>query len=71
MPIVLAPGDYAAWLDPAIDDEAARALLGHPAGADWLREPVSTWVNKADHDDPACIAAEPEEPAAGQGRLFD
>jgi putative SOS response-associated peptidase YedK len=73
MPIVLDPDAYAAWLDPAVDGDAARALLGHPSGGDWVREPVSTWVNKADHDDPACIAPEaPEAPDAGnQGRLFE
>jgi putative SOS response-associated peptidase YedK len=70
MPIVLDPGAYAAWLDPAVDGDAARALLGHPAGADWIREPVSTWVNKADHDDPRCLAPEAAEPS-GQGRLFE
>lgn len=69
MPIVLSPDDHAAWLDPALDADAARALLDHPAGADWVREPVSTWVNKADHDDPRCIA--PDEPASPQRRLFD
>jgi putative SOS response-associated peptidase YedK len=71
MPIVLAPSDHAAWLDPAVDGDAARALLGHPAGADWLREPVSTWVNKADHDDPQCIAPEAAEPGSGQRSLFE
>lgn len=70
MPIVLPRSAYDAWLDPAVDGEAARALLGHPGGADWLREPVSTWVNKVDHDDPACVAVE-TAPAASQGRLFD
>jgi putative SOS response-associated peptidase YedK len=71
MPIVLDPGAYAAWLDPALDGDGARALLGAPAGPhDWIREPVSTWVNKADHDDPGCIA--PDAPGdSPQGRLFD
>lgn len=70
MPIILDPSAYAAWLDPAVDGDAARALLGQPSGGDWVREPVSTRVNKVDHDDPACIT--PEAPAAdGQGRLFD
>ena len=69
MPIVLPPTAYAAWLDPTVDGEAARGLLGDPAGGDWLREPVSTWVNKAEHDDPACIA--PAAATPGQGRLFD
>ena len=71
MPIVLAPEDWATWLDPAVDSDTARALLGHPAGDDWVREPVSTWVNKADHDDPRCIAPEAAEPESKQQRLFD
>jgi putative SOS response-associated peptidase YedK len=70
MPIVLAPATYAAWLDPAVDGAAARALLGAPGMLDWLREPVSTRVNKVDHDDPACLAPEAPE-AAAQGRLFE
>jgi putative SOS response-associated peptidase YedK len=61
MPIVLAANDHAAWLDPAIDGARARALLGHAAGGDWVREPVSTWVNHADHDDPGCLAPPPPE----------
>jgi len=71
MPIVLAPSSYAAWLDPAIDGDAARALLGPPSGDDWIREPVSTWVNKADHDDPGCIAPEAQDPAPRQCKLFE
>jgi putative SOS response-associated peptidase YedK len=71
MPIVLPPDDCAAWLSPDLDAGAARALLGHPAGDDWLREPVSTWVNKADHDDPHCIAPETAPDASRQQRLFD
>jgi len=70
MPIVLAPDDYAAWLDPGVDADTARALLDRPAGDDWVREAVSTWVNKADHDDPKCIAPAPDELGAQQ-RLFD
>jgi putative SOS response-associated peptidase YedK len=64
MPVVLAPDDWAAWLDPELDPAAARALLGHGDPEPWTREPVSTWVNKADHDDPRCIAP-PEGDAQG------
>jgi putative SOS response-associated peptidase YedK len=71
MPIVLPQSAYAAWLDPAVDGDAARALLGHPAGTDWIREPVSTRVNKVDNDDPACIAPETAAAESGQRRLFD
>jgi putative SOS response-associated peptidase YedK len=61
MPIVLDRGTWAAWLDPALTREAARALLGVVPVGDWRRDPVSTWVNKPDHDDPRCI-----EPASQQ-----
>jgi putative SOS response-associated peptidase YedK len=64
MPVVLAREDWAAWLDPAVDAAAARALLADGAGEPWTREPVSTWVNKADHDDPRCLAP-PEAEAQG------
>jgi putative SOS response-associated peptidase YedK len=71
MPIVLAPSDYEAWLDPAVDAERARVLLGHPADDAWVREPVSTWVNKADHDDPTCIAPEVASEPSAQRDLFE
>lgn len=71
MPIVLSPDAYAAWLDPAVDGEAARELLGDPGPDDWTREPVSTRVNKVDHDDAACIA--PDLPTVDdvQCKLFE
>jgi len=71
MPIILPPDDHAAWLSPDLDAEAARALLGPPAGDDWLRDAVSTWVNKVDHDDWRCIAPEAAPDASRQQRLFD
>jgi len=69
MPIVLPHDAYDAWLDP--DPARARELLGVPGEAamhGWLVEPVSSWVNKADHDDPVCI-----EPVAApaQRSLFE
>ncbi|MEO6772488.1 MAG: SOS response-associated peptidase [Kofleriaceae bacterium] len=66
MPIVLARSTWAAWLDPSLDGAGAHALLGVPAIGDWRADAVSTWVNKADHDDPACIVPVP----AAQGSLF-
>ncbi len=69
MPVLLDPSLYAAWLDPAVDAAGAHALLGVPDVGDWHVQQVSTWVNKADHDDPRCI--EPVvEPAKAQGELF-
>jgi putative SOS response-associated peptidase YedK len=70
MPIVLDPSAYAAWLDPALDGEGARALLGVPPVGDWIAEPVSTLVNSATRDEPACIAPLPAAPPAQQ-TLFD
>jgi putative SOS response-associated peptidase YedK len=68
MPVILDTSTYAAWLDPTLDGEGARALLGVPAIGDWIAEPVSTHVNKAQNDDPSCIEPLTEEPA--QRSLF-
>jgi len=56
MPIVLAPDAYEAWLDPSVGADAARALLVTPPAEGWRIEPVSTRVNAAANDDPACLA---------------
>jgi putative SOS response-associated peptidase YedK len=67
MPAVLDRSAWAAWLDPSLDAADAHALLSVPPVGDWRAEPVSRWVNAADHDDPRCI--EPEPPA--QRSLFE
>lgn len=69
MPVVLAPAAYAAWLDPAVDAAAARALLAIPSAEAWIAEPVSTQVNSAANDVPACIVPITIPPPA-QGSLF-
>ena len=70
MPVVLDRSAWAAWLDPSLDAAGAHALLGVPPIADWRAEPVSKWVNAADHDDDRCIA--PAEVAApAQRSLFE
>lgn len=73
MPMVLAKDAWNAWLDPALSIKEARALLGVPPVDDWQAEPVSTWVNVADHDDPKCVApAEVDDaPRPAQGTLWD
>jgi putative SOS response-associated peptidase YedK len=58
MPIVLDHDRWPMWLDPSLDRDGAHALLGVPEIVGWHADPVSTWVNKADHDDPRCIAPE-------------
>jgi putative SOS response-associated peptidase YedK len=68
MPIVLDRSAWAAWLDPSLDADGAHALLGIPPVGDWRVDEVSTWVNKADHDDPSCV--EPVKKHDPQGSLF-
>lgn len=59
MPVILAEGDYALWLDRAVEDpEQLRHLLA-PCGEDELvAEPVSAYVNRVANDGPQCIAVE-------------
>jgi putative SOS response-associated peptidase YedK len=79
VPIVLAPEDYATWLDPAKDP---RPLLKAPPSEWFTATRVSTRVNSVRNDDEDCVApvTGPEElpPApkkraardARQGDLF-
>ena len=56
MPVILAPGDYELWLDPAVEEPAAVAHLLAPCDDEELiAEPVSTHVNRVANDDPQCI----------------
>jgi putative SOS response-associated peptidase YedK len=70
MPVILDRSAWDAWLDPSLPADKARALLVVPSDEDWVAEPVSPWVNVADHDDAQCIApmTAPEPPK--QGSLF-
>jgi putative SOS response-associated peptidase YedK len=67
MPVVLDRRAWAAWLDPTTAPDDARKLLVTPPTTGWSAEPVSPWVNSAEHDDPACVELADEPP---QGRLF-
>jgi putative SOS response-associated peptidase YedK len=59
MPVILAPGDYALWLDPSVQDPARLAHLLESCGDNELEAtPVSTHVNRVANDDPRCV--EPE-----------
>jgi putative SOS response-associated peptidase YedK len=59
MPVILAPGDYATWLDPNVDDPVALQYLLAPCGDEELvAEPVSTHVNKVANDDPRCVSVQ-------------
>jgi putative SOS response-associated peptidase YedK len=62
MPAILAPADYAVWLDAATDTAALAALLA-PLGSDALElRPVGTRVNRVENDDAALLDAVPEPP---------
>jgi putative SOS response-associated peptidase YedK len=63
MPVILAPEDYARWLDPSQAD--GRALLKPYPAAELEAVAVSPRVNSPQHDDPECIA-----PLAVQGSLL-
>jgi putative SOS response-associated peptidase YedK len=53
MPVILAPGDYDAWLDTANQD-VLDLLQPYPADALFAR-PISTFVNKVQNQGPGCI----------------
>jgi putative SOS response-associated peptidase YedK len=63
MPVVLAPEDWAAWLDPATDAATVSGLMV-PAPSDWFEAfPVSTLVNKVSNDGPRLLDPLPPPPA--------
>ena len=64
MPVILDRSVWSAWLDPSLDLDGARAMLTVPPAEQWEAEPVSTWVNAADHDDAQCIAPMTEDAEA-------
>jgi putative SOS response-associated peptidase YedK len=56
MPVVLAPADYALWLDPGVAEPGQLQHLLAPCGVEELvAEPVTTHVNRVANDDPRCI----------------
>jgi putative SOS response-associated peptidase YedK len=61
MPVILAPGAEAAWLEHSLPPERLRALLiGLSPGRTALR-PVGPAVNDARYDGPECLAPPREE----------
>jgi putative SOS response-associated peptidase YedK len=55
MPLILAPEQYAAWLDPSNQDRAAIGKLMQPTAAVFQFYPVSKRVNNPVNDDAALI----------------
>ena len=58
MPVILAPADYDAWLEPRPASAAALHDLLRPyPGAAMTAIPIGRHVNNVRNDDPACIEA--------------
>jgi len=56
MPVIVRPADYAAWLDPELDDATElQALLRPCHWAAMTVDRVGTHVNSPKNDDPRCI----------------
>jgi hypothetical protein len=56
MPVILHPGDFGLWLDPAVQDaKRLEPLLVPYTGEGMEAYPVSTLVNNPKADDPRCI----------------
>jgi putative SOS response-associated peptidase YedK len=56
MPVILAPNDYALWLDAGVEEPGALQHLLAPCNEDELiAEPVSTHVNRVSNDDAKCV----------------
>ena len=65
MPVILDPGAYALWLDPAIQDPDTVEPLLRPYSSEAMTAyPVSSRVNNPLHDTPECI-----EPLRGVAEL--
>jgi putative SOS response-associated peptidase YedK len=58
-PVVVAPADYGAWLDPAVEP---HHLIKPPPDDFFVTTRVSTYVNKTANDDSNCFTPAPDEP---------
>lgn len=57
MPVIIAPDNYATWLDPAIQDKESLTPLLHPYSAALMKSyPVSRRMNNPGYDNPDCLA---------------
>jgi putative SOS response-associated peptidase YedK len=63
MPVVLAPEDWSAWLDPATDASAVARLMVPAPSECFEAFPVSTLVNKVANDGPGLLDPLPPPPA--------
>jgi len=71
MPVLIAPRDYARWLDPANEKPHTLQELFAPPPTDTLEHwPVSPAVNFAENDSPELLTPTTAHPGAGQQELF-
>lgn len=60
MPVILAPDNFAEWIEPVeLPPHRLEALLSPFPAEEMEAYPVSTHVNKAAHDDPECVVRKP------------
>ncbi len=56
MPVIVAPADYALWLDPAVvEPQRLRRLLAPYPSGEMAAYAVSTRINNPGNEDPCCI----------------
>lgn len=67
-PVVIAPADFTAWLDPAVDP---KGLIKPPAHDLFTMTRVSTYVNKPAHDDSNCFTPATDDPSAAAPLVQD
>lgn len=70
MPVILDPGDFASWLDPATAPEALQSLLKPYDGAPMSAYRVSRAVNKVANQDLTLIEPLQEDESPAQGSLL-
>ena len=54
--LIIAPGDYAEWLDPETPAARVRALVAPWDPAEWIAHRVGLRVNAVANDDAGCVA---------------
>lgn len=66
MPCIVDPGEYQAWLDPALEEARAVQAFLHPAPEGLLKSyPVSRFVSNANNEGAECLQR--DEPLLGLG----
>ena len=62
MPVIIAPEDYARWLDPADADQASITRMLMPFPSELMRaHAVGTRVNSARNDGPELLEPHPAD----------